>query len=98
MWKGRSSGLNLMKTIPSDILGQISKSGQLTYIDLDQNPSAGQIMSDVLSRLDQHIGKAEKNAAMRITINELGGPDWGDPTAQVKLLGLCVCVKVQADP
>lgn len=80
---GRSSGLNLMKTIPPETLSQINRSGQQNYIDVTPQPTAWQTMSDVLSRLDASLSKVEKNTAIRLAINELGGADWGNPTAQV---------------
>jgi elongator complex protein 4 len=72
-----------MKTIPADILSQKSKSGQQTYLDLAQKSTAWETMSDILSRLSTYLDKVEKNTAVRLAINELGGGDWGDPTAQV---------------
>lgn len=86
-----------MKTIPADILSQATKSGQQTYLDLAPKSTAWETMSDILSRLSIYLDKVEKNTAVRLAINELGGGDWGDPTAQVSYYMYGIAVTAKAD-
>ncbi len=72
-----------MKTLPPETLSHINRSGQQTYIDVVPRSTAWETMSDVLTRFQMYLDKAEKGKAVRLAVHELGGADWGDPTAQV---------------
>ncbi|WWC88030.1 uncharacterized protein L201_002933 [Kwoniella dendrophila CBS 6074] len=82
---GNGSNLSLMNQIPPEVLTSIYKTGQQLYINLSDSQLASESSTSPLSIFDstiqgiyERVQKADPKRAGRITVNELGGLDWGD--------------------
>nr|XP_019050531.1 elongator complex protein 4 [Kwoniella bestiolae CBS 10118]OCF29461.1 elongator complex protein 4 [Kwoniella bestiolae CBS 10118] len=86
---GNGSNLSLTNSIPQDVLQSIHKTGQQSYINLDDlsdssttpsssSNSAGNKVNEAITKIYEKVDKADKKRAGRITIHELGGLEWGD--------------------
>ncbi|KAK8861706.1 hypothetical protein IAR55_002529 [Kwoniella newhampshirensis] len=84
---GNGSQLSLTTPIPPSVLSSIHTSGQQSYIPLNIPESSGSSSTrpkgpskfDVaLKGIHDKLSGADQRRATRLTINDLGGMDWGD--------------------
>ncbi|WWC96806.1 hypothetical protein V866_003681 [Kwoniella sp. B9012] len=92
---GNGSNLSLTNTIPHDVLQSIHKTGQQSYIGLDDDlttdatigtSSSSNRLSMAISRIHDKLDKSDPKRAGRITIHELGGLEWGDEIREDQIL------------
>ncbi|WRT65830.1 uncharacterized protein IL334_002780 [Kwoniella shivajii] len=86
---GNGSNLSLMNPIPSDVLSSIHKTGQQSYIPLvpsSESSSTPRSRTDnALQGIYEKVQKSDSKRAVRITIHELGGLDWGDNVGEEQI-------------
>ena len=89
---GNAQELNLMTVIPGDILEHLENTGVQTYIDLNASSDAPETsttspawtsMRAVLRSVQEILAKHDDKTVLRITVHELGGIEWNDPTQAV---------------
>jgi hypothetical protein len=89
---GNAQELNLMTVIPGDIVEHLEKTGVQTYIDLNASSDAPETsttspawtsMRAVLRSVQEILAKHDDKTVLRITVHELGGIEWNDPTQAV---------------